>query len=230
MDLKNNSSCMHCRFKSKAFAALSEDELGMLGKACVEVHLGKGDYFFREGSPGGHVVYLREGLASIHKQGPRGRNQILKIAKRGAYLGIQTILGDVINHYSATALVSSSACYIRVEVFKELIQKNGEFANEIVQYICQEELVYFNRFVSSWQKQLLGRLAETLLYFSEQVFYSRDYPMVLTGKELASMIGGSRESVSRALREFADTGIIRMTKRQVHILNPELLRKLAESG
>ncbi len=230
MDLRRESSCARCRFKSKAAAVLSEEELHMLAKACVEVSVNRGDAFFRQGTPSGHVVYLKEGLARIHKQGPRNRDQILKISCSGTYLGIQTILGDVVNQYSASALTQAVACYIRVGEFRLLIQKNGDFANELIDYICREELSHFNRLVSHWQKQLIGRLAETLLYFAEEIFRAQEYPMLLTRQELASMVGGTRESVSRAMKEFVDSGIIGMNKKEIRILKPELIKKLADSG
>ena len=230
MDLNTGSSCHACRFKSKAIAVLSNEELVLLGKACVEVQTGKGELFFREGFPPGYVVFLREGLAKIYKKGPRGTDQILKISGPGNYLGIQTILGDEMNHYSASAITGCHACYINVEVFRELIRKNGEFAHELIVVICQDELNYFNRFVSQSQKQLNGRLAEILLYFSEELFRSDRFMLHLTRAELASLVVTTRESLTRALKVFSDSGILRTDRRNFEILNPGMLKKLSESG
>jgi CRP-like cAMP-binding protein len=230
MDLASGSPCHACRFKSKAIAVLSEEELVMLGKGCLEVNTGKGELFFREGAPSGHVVFLREGLAKIHKKGPKGKDQVLKIGCPGDYLGIQTILGDEVNHYSASAMDDSQACYIRVEVFRDLIRRNGEFAHELMVVICREELNYFNRFVSQSQKQLNGRLAEVLMYFSGEIFRSEKFNLQLTREEMASLVITTRESLIRALKEFSDSGIIRIDRRDFEILNPVMLKKISESG
>jgi len=197
--MRKSIRCKDCQIKSSAVSVLSSNELDILEGSCVEVKLMAGELIIKEGSPSGHIIYLKEGLAKIHMKGPGDRDQILKIAKPGAYIGIQTILGDVVNHYSATALKDTNACFINLNIFKELIRKNGDFAYELMVYICKEELSYFHRFVNLSQKQINGRLADAILYFGEEIYQNMSFECALTKADIGALIGTSRGSVTLTL-------------------------------
>ncbi len=225
-----SSSCQECRLKSNAVMALDEDELMFLEKGCRNVSLKTGESLFREGLPYSHIIFLKEGFVKIHMMGPTGKDQILKIAKPGAYIGIQTILGGDFNHYSATSLTDVSTCFIKVEIFKELILLSGKFSSEILKYICEEELNYYHRFVDQQQKQMNGRLADALLYLCDDIFLSRQFIMPFSNNDLAALIGSTREGVSRTLSNFKSHGIIRIQNKEVNIVDYEKLKRISEKG
>lgn len=177
-----------------------------------------------------HIVYLWEGLVKIHMKGPRNTDQILKITRPLSFIGLPTLLGDSATHYSATALIESRACYIESAVVKELIQRNGHYACNLIKYICKEELTYFQRFVDQQQKQLRGRLADALLFFRDEVFDSDSFQMDLTKSDLAALTGTSRKSIARALKSFREDGILETTGNLYHILNKEMLVQLSHKG
>lgn len=227
---KDGTKCHECRLKSKAVKELGDEDLKMLEKGCLDVHLNAGEKIFSEGLPHSYVFFLREGFAKIHMVGPNGRDQILKIARPGAYIGIQTILGGKINHYSATALKDIQACYINVGIFKDLIRSSGAFASEILAYVCEEELNYYHRIVDQQQKQINGRLADAILYFSDEIFLSHEFTVPFTHIDLAALIGTTRESVTRALKDFKEGNIVKVSGRDFQIINYTLLKKISESG
>ncbi len=227
---KDRTNCHECKLKSKAAMELNDLELKLLEKGCLDVHLNAGEKIFSEGLPHSYVVFLKEGFAKIHMIGPNGRDQILKIARSGAYMGIQTILGGKINHYSATALKDIRACYINVSIFKELIKTSGTFASEILAYVCEEELHYFHRIVDQQQKQINGRLADAILYLSDEIFLSHKFTVPLSHVDLAALIGTTRESVTRALKNFKDGNILKVSGRDFEISNYAMLKKISESG
>ncbi len=216
---KDGSKCHECKLKSKAVQMLSEEDLEILEKGCLDVHLKRGEKIFTEGLPHSHVVYLKQGFVKIHKLGPNGRDQILKISKPNSYLGIQTILGGKINHYSATTLGDIRACYINVGVFKELIHKSGPFASEILNYVCAEELNYYRRFVDQQQKQINGRLADAILYFTDEIFIEKSFELPFSHTDLAALIGTTRESVTRALKDFKEGKILEVKGKSFRILH-----------
>ncbi|MFO8129344.1 MAG: Crp/Fnr family transcriptional regulator [Bacteroidales bacterium] len=227
---KNLVRCSDCKVKSAAAETLNPHELDVLTRNCAELTLASGEYVIRQGTLSSHIAYIKKGLVKVHMTGPSGKDQILKISRPGVYIGIQTVLFDKVHRYSATALTESVLCYIDIDFFRSLIQKNPGFANEIIRFLCTDELAYFERFANQLQKQLNGRLADALLYFSEMSEDPLTIELPVTKTDLAGLIGVSRESVSRALRELADTGVIRMNGRQIGILNMELLGKISKKG
>jgi CRP/FNR family transcriptional regulator len=162
--------------------------------------------------------------------GSGNKDQILKIAKPGAYIGLQTILGDKVNHYSATAINDCLACFMNIRIFKELIKKNSLFAYELIIYICKEELNYFHRFVDQNQKQLNGRVADAMIMFSSEIFESLDFELPFTKSDLAALVGSTRESVTRILKEFNDSNIMNMKGRKIQILDEERLKRISLAG
>lgn len=98
-------------------------------------------------------------------EGNLHKDQLLKIAPALTYLSLANLFGDTINNYSATAIEATRACFIHLDIFKESIKRNGDFALEIIKDISHAELSYLKRFVDLGQKQIKIRLAETLLNF-----------------------------------------------------------------
>ena len=227
---KNGCACRNCEFKSKTARFLSETELTLLEQGMVDVSLNKGDKLFIEGLPHSHVIYIREGFVKVHMMGPSGRDQILKFARPGAFVGIQCLLGSEVNKFSATALSSVKSCYINGNTFKNLIYRNAQFAAEILTYLCKDELSYFERFVDLQQKNNSGRLADAILYFSNRVFKSETFTLPLSYVDLAALSSTTRESITRLIKDFVKGGIIEVNNKEIKILDKAILTKISENG
>ncbi len=223
-------NCSICAIRSKAVEALNPSEVEFLQGNCAEVSMKPGESIIKEGSLSSHIAYLKSGLAKIHKKGVKGTDQILKILQPGCYIGIQTVLSNKIHQYSASTIEDSDVCYIDINSFKELIAKNAHFADELILYLCRDELTYFERFVNVHQKQVDGRLADTILFFSDEVNKSKSFQIPLSRNDLAALICATRESVTRSIKDLSDIGTIRVKGKSFEILNYELLKKISEKG
>lgn len=226
----DKTECPHCAFKSQAVESLTESELKLMNENCAEVRCKPGELIIKEGNLSSHIAYLKSGLAKLHMTGPGGQDQILKILTHGSYIGIQTILTDKIHRYSASALQECTVCYIDITTFKELIRRNSRFAFEMIIYLCTDELSYFERFVNQSQKNINGRLADALLYFSQVMNTSEEFSLPLSRIDLAALIGARRESVARAIKEFCETEVISVDGKQVKIINRKMLEKISRNG
>jgi len=228
--IDSGRDCDHCKFKAHSASYLDEEEIILLENGMVDVSIKKGEKMMVEGFPHTHVIYMKEGFAKLHKEGPAGKDQILKIATPTAFIGIQSLLGAEVNNFSATAISHVNACYINGPVFKELIHRNAQFASSVLTQLCMEELDYFNRFVNIQQKNNRGRLSDALIYFSDELFKNNYFELPFSHLDLAALIGTTRESVNRILREFEKSGLIAFNKRRISIKNVEMLRKIGEVG
>jgi CRP/FNR family transcriptional regulator len=221
--------CKFCSKRSPAAEHLKNEELEKLGHSCVEVSFRKGDIIFKQNALSSNIIYVREGLVKIHMAGPE-REQILKIAKGPTYLGIPTTLGDKVNNYSATALTPVEVCFIDIQVFKDFISSNNEFAYEIIVSLCKNELNHFHRCVNQLQKQSAGRVAETLLFFADEIFESDEFDLPLSRHEFGDLTGNSRENVSRILSDLDKEGIINIKGKSITILNKGKLFSISKNG
>jgi len=221
-------NCSICAIRSKAVDALNPTEVEYLQGNCAEVDMKPGESIIKEGSLSSHIAYLKSGLATIHKKGVKGTDQILKILQPGCYIGMQTVLSNKIHQYSASAIEDSTICYIDITSFKDLISRNAQFANELILYLCRDELSYFARFVNVHQKQVDGRLADTILFFSDEVKKSRSFQIPLSRNDIAALICATRESVTRSIKDLSDIGSIRVKGKSFEILNYDLLKIISE--
>ena len=230
MDIREEL-CVKCTIKSSLVSILNFEELTVLEKGCLQNEFQKGELIFKQGAPANHIVYLREGFVKLSKRGIGGKDYILSISKKGAYLGIHNLNKKSRQYYvSATAITKTEVCFIDIEKFNFLLKSNGNFASEVISYIFSDEMNYYDRLVNNVQQQLPGRLANTLYYFWKQVYIDNSFNLNLTKAELASLIGTSRESVSRLLKEFQRMGIIEMKKNKITILDEEKLEEIKQKG
>lgn len=224
------SNCETCIDKSCAVQTLSGDDLALLSDNYHETSFEKGEIILSEGAFADHVVYLRNGLVKEYGKGEQNMEYILQVIKPHSYLGLHSIFSDCLNHYSYMALTRVTVCYIKLPVFSKFVKENGRFSYEILSSVCNDSLRNYHRFIDQHQKKIFGKVADALLYFSCEIFDSSNFNLPLSRKEIAHMIGASRESVSKQICGFETDQIIKVNGRRISILDMEKLKQISRIG
>ncbi len=224
------TKCIHCHIHYEALEVLNAAEMAQFEQGCREVRFEAGDKVIPEGLPVTHVVYLKEGILKICLKGQGDRNMILKVLAPGSFVGLYDVFAHSFRSCSAIALTPVTACHISHEVFTMLIRSNGDFALEVLKYISLEEMDYFHRFLNMLGKQVTGRVAEMILYFADHIFHADRFNIALTQTELGTMVGASRESVSRVIKDLRKDRILKWDHSSIEILNRPLLEKISRAG
>jgi len=226
----NKSSCADCVDMSCAVSLLNKSQYEMLSDHSIESTVRKGEIISRSDALISNIVYLKTGFVKEYMTGANHETRIIQIIKPHSYLGIHSLFGDKISHYSYSALQDLKICNIDINTFKQLIKENGNFAHQIITEIGKENLYNYYRFVSNSHKKIDGRFADTLLYLSEKIYESPCFPLQLTHRELADLVGVSRENLTRVLLKFRKDMIIEVSRERLEILNWELLRTISKNG
>jgi CRP/FNR family transcriptional regulator len=227
---KQEIRCTDCIVKSIPAAKLTIEELDILNSNCARISFRKGENIIKQGAFTTNIVYIKSGLVKEHMAGPNGKDEILKITKAPAYIGVPSVLGGRIHKYSCTALESTSVCFIDLHVFNELLLTNSYFSRELILNLSRDLLEHFTKCVNKTQKQLHGSLAETLLYLSEKIYQSDTFRLSLTRAELGELIGTTRESVTRILREYTENGFISIQGKTMKIMKKDMLQRISDAG
>lgn len=222
-------NCKDCKIKSAAEHFLTPEEFHKLETNSAVVDFKKGDIIIKQYALSLNVVYLRTGLVKVHMRGP-AKEKILRIVKAPAYLGIPTTFGDKVNNYSVTALEDTTVCFIDAVFFKMLTYGNGQFAYEIIIDLCKNELFDQQRYINQEQKQIPGRVAETLLCMSDMLYKNSSFNLPVSRNELADLVATSRESLSRILNQFSREKLIKFTGSKIEILDKEKLEMISLKG
>jgi len=221
--------CKFCTLKSAAAQTLNEFEINVLENNCAEVDFEVGDMIIKQDSLSTNVAYIKSGLVKIHTKSAI-KEKIMKITKAPAYLCLPSSFGDKINHFSATALEKTSVCFIDVTTFKNFIYSNGDFAYQIILDMSKGELRNFQNCLNNAQKQNMGRVADALLFFADEIYDSNTFDLPVSRQDLADLTGMTRESTSRILTDFHNEKIVDIDVRKISILNELLLRQISEKG
>jgi CRP-like cAMP-binding protein len=111
-----------------------------------------------------------------------------------------------------------------VSVIRKLIRGKWRFCQPIAKQTSQEGLNTITKLMSQFQKQLPGRVAEMLLFFSEKIYNSQTFNLPFSRRELAEFTGTTKESMIRTLSEFRHDKIIKLDGKRVEIISPEIIQ------
>jgi CRP/FNR family transcriptional regulator, polysaccharide utilization system transcription regulator len=223
-------NCFGCIYKASIFELLTGDELGRISQSKHTVHFKKGETIRKQGTAMTHVLSLNSGLAKLYLEGIGDRNAILRIVKPTNFIGGPGIYLDQMHHFTVTSLTDATVCFIDMQVFKEIIDQNRDFANEFMKDFSRNILSVYNRLVNLTQKQMPGRIADALLYLSGEIFNSPKISRIITNQDMADLSGMSKDSAVKVLREFDKEGIIRIEDHEIEILNTDALNRLSKVG
>jgi CRP-like cAMP-binding protein len=226
-------NAIHKDIFSTLFSAhdiLSADEINTIKENSHLKTFCKKDSLFEESAPAENLVFLKSGLVKLSKDLKHNRSLILKISTPGEFIGIMSQFGKKTYEYSATAIVDSEAYYIDSNVFSSILENNGKYAVYLMNIICAESLYIFNRIILQNHKQLPGKLADIILYFSETIYNSNSFVLPLTRTELAELAGTTKESFIRTLTEFKNDKIIQIDNKSITIVSNEILKTLSRIG
>jgi len=226
----NKSSCCDCLDMSCAVSLLNKSQYELLSDHSIESEIKKGEIIIRSDVLISNIIYLKTGYVKEFVVSSGNRTRILQIVKPHTYLGIHSLFGDKINHYSYSALEGLKICYIDINAFKQLVKENGNFAFQILSEVGKENLYNYYRFISNSHKKTDGRFADMLLYLAEKIYENYRFPLQLTRQEIADLIGVSRENLTRVLSKFKEDGIIDVSRDFIEILNSDILRTISKNG
>jgi CRP-like cAMP-binding protein len=209
---------------------LSEEEMDFILASSNRVDYGRRDIILKQSTRVSHIPFIVNGLVKVTREMRKGKTIILRIEKPSTFLGLSSVYGGETYDYSAIAIEPTSVLFIDSLALRRVLESNGIFAFEIIQRFSQRNLFNTSRLTSLLYKQLPGRVADIILYFSEDIYGSQTFNFPLTRQELAELAGTTKESFIRTLSEFKNDKIIAMEKNAVTISSLSIIKTLSRLG
>ncbi len=222
-------NCQHCFKRSPLFNLLTDSELDLLNENRLEVKFKKGEIIYKQGTPLTHIVIINDGLGKIYLEGVKGRNLILSYTKQYELNGGVGVFVDKRHHSSLMAVTDCGACFIEINAFKAVLKSNAGFMEAYIRSHSERVLHTYQQFAVLTQKNMEGRMAESILYLNDQVFQNGVIKNV-TKQDLAELTAMTKESAIRVLKEFKEDGIIEIENHNISILNHKALKQVALHG
>ena len=227
---KSTKKCVGCECMSPLFCLLTAEELQLVDANKIHVQFKAGETIRKQGTFMSHVLSVHHGLAKLYLEGIDGRPVILRVIKPTNFIGGPGIYFDQLHHFSITALVDTSVCFIDMQLFKKILKGNQLFAEEFLKDFSKDVIKGYNRLIFLTQKQMPGRMADALLYLHDEIFQQPKFPMILSRNDLSELSAMSKESALKVLRDFQKDGIIKISEKEIDILDAEVLRKISRIG
>lgn len=217
-------------FSIPGYNSLSDYEKELIDNNSNIVSYKNLDSIIKQNTRTSHIMFIKSGMVKIFKEGKNEKIIILKIAIPGTFVGLLSVFGDNLYQYSASSINNSEIIFIDVGIFREIINQNGTFATHLMSQISLEGLFMLDKLMSHVHKQLPGRIADVLLFFSERIYQNSIFDLPLTRRELAEFASTTKESFIRTLTEFKNDRIIKLNGRKVDIISMDILKTLSRLG
>jgi len=223
--------CEQCIVREfSALKALTKDELITMSQCKTAKTIKKGEPIFVEGENLKGVFCVRDGVGKMTKLSPNGKDQIVKLARKGELLGQRSLISDEPANLSAIAVEDMEVCFIPKSEIIGFFNKNNSFSMNVMKSICGDLKEADDTLVNLAQKSVKERLAQTLLYLEETfgILDDKSLRLQLSRDDIASIIGTATESCIRLLSEFKKLGLIDLQGKKITILHHEKLRRMVE--
>lgn len=231
MELKDiDCVCDNCEFRSIVLETLNEKEIDEFCRNKKEYSYRKGEVIHHEGEKITSFKYLKTGLVKVFRRTSSGDEQIVTITRPFEFVSNMNVFSGNNYRYSVSALEDSVVCNISPDYIKSLFMKNGAFSMMLLTRIAEVNEKIIEQTLDLRQKNLIGRIAYSLLYFSGEIYNSRIFDLPVSRKEIADYIGMSTANVIRTLSDFKKEGIIRVYGKTIEISDVEKLEILSKRG
>jgi CRP-like cAMP-binding protein len=227
---KKPCSCASCDFREVVFSYLDEISVEELCDHKEELFFRKGEIINHEGEKISNFKYLKSGLVKLYRRTPNGDEQVITITRPFEFVSNMSIFSEERYQYSVSALEDSIVCMVNLDFIKQLFLKNGGFAMGLLTKISRINDKIISQTLDIRQKNLIGRVAYVLLYFTNDIYKSRVFDLPVSRKEIADYIGMSTANVIRTMSEFKKEGIIRVFGKTIEVVDMAKLEVISKHG
>jgi CRP/FNR family transcriptional regulator, cyclic AMP receptor protein len=209
------------------FSGLPPEELERFAELTRERSYPKGSVILFQDDPGDSLFVLRDGRVKVVLIGEDGREVILGVLEPGAHFGELALIDDQPRSAHVIAMEDAQLLVLRREDFKRRVEANPTVAWALLSELSRRLRRADVKIGGLVLLDVPGRIARLLLDLADENG-SEQIEKPLTHQTIAQMIGASRETVSRAMKEFQDAGLIRVERRRISVGDREALEKRSQ--
>ena len=217
--------------RSPLFAALDEQASAELLSSMTPLRMDRGDVLFHEGDPGDRLYVITEGKVKLGRTSYDGRENLLAILGPGEMFGELSLFDPGPRTATATAVAETQLVGLGTESLHGYLVARPQASYTLLAALARRLRRTNESLADLVFTDVPGRVAKALLELSQRFGRPVDEGIMvahdLTQEELAQLVGASRETVNKALADFASRGWLRLEPRSVVIMNTERLTKRA---
>ena len=214
--------------RAPLFAALDDDATESLRASMQQVQLVRAEVLFAEGDQGDRLYVILEGKIKLGRTKSDGRESLLAVLGPGEMFGELSLFDPGPRTATATSVGDSVLIGLGHEAIQPWLLQHPQVAFTLLNALARRLRRTNDSLADLVFSDVPGRVAKALLDLSTRFGRPTDGGVLvaheLTQEELAQLVGASRETVNKALADFAGRGWLRLEARAVVLLDSERLR------
>lgn len=211
---------------------LTEAEVGRLRKRAITKHWKKGEVIYRKGDTCNALIVILSGSALTVMHSGSGICHPTGMYGRGDILGVVPVLDGGHRQFTALAREATSALCLDRRDFNDVVASRPELRAYIIAYLCRGVRGLY----ASHERMVLldvpARLAGLLLLLHRRYAVAdgdtKQPSIKFSQREVAELLGFSREWVSRELVKLRNAGIVELRRSRLIVRDEVALEKLAQ--
>ncbi len=209
------------------FSGLRASEIQKFADLTRERAYPKGSVILFQDDPGDSLFVLRAGRVKVVLISEDGREVILGVLEPGAHFGELALIDDQPRSAHVIAMEDAQLLILRREDFRRRVEANPTVAWALLTELSRRLRRADLKIGGLVLLDVPGRIARLLIDLVDEAG-NETIEKALTHQTIAQMIGASRETVSRAMKEFQDAGLISVARRRITIADRDALEKRSQ--
>lgn len=206
------------------FAGLPEEQLARIAEHALHQRYGRGHTIFTRGDPGDRAYIILDGTIDLVIDSPDGRELILSRLGPGEHFGEMALVDDHRRSASARAASATELVVVLRQTFLEALDEQPEIARHIIRSLVQRLRAADEKIEAFAYLDAAGRIARVVMELDR----GRQEPLRVSHEELSHMSGTSRQTTTRVLGEWEESGYVQLARRGIQVQDPVALSALAQ--
>jgi CRP/FNR family transcriptional regulator len=215
--------------RAPLLAALDDESAEGLLAQMTPHRMERGDVLFREGDRGDSLYVIADGKVKLGRTSADGRENLVAILGPGEMFGELSLFDPGPRTMTATAVAETELLGLSNDSLTRILGGNPEVAKALLAALAKRLRRTNEHLADLVFTDVPGRVAKALLELSDRFGRPVEGGYLvahdLTQEELAQLVGASRETVNKALADFATRGWIKLEARAVLLLDVDRLRR-----
>jgi CRP/FNR family transcriptional regulator, cyclic AMP receptor protein len=217
--------------RAAMFQGVEASAVSALTKQLHPIHFPPGHTVFGEGDPGDRLYIVITGKVKIGRRSLNGHESLLTIMGPSDMFGELSIFDPGPRTSRATTITAVRAVSLERDILRAWIAHRPDIAEQLLRVLARRLRRTNNNLADLIFTDVPGRVAKQLLLLAQR-FGSQEGGALrvthdLTQEEIAQLVGASRETVNKALADFAHRGWIQLDGKSVLICDSERLARRA---
>lgn len=226
----SEDKCSQCLLHNLVGLYLDEATCDSLCNEAGQIQFRKGEMIMKQGSRSESIGFLHRGIVKFVYEKDLQKSYIMTVVSGPKLIGQANLFFRSKNIFSIVAIEDCEVCLLDSRRILDILAGNGKLLLMMAERSTEMFQTSIFNFISLAHHQVIGRVAEILLFLWETVYRDSTYDFTLSRKEIAEFAACSHENVINVLSRFKKDGYIALEGKRIRILDVEKLKEISKRG